>query len=674
MTDVANTESAEIDRPTAWRAAVRHSLAHAREDLARSRTAEVILARHALPSTGMEFLDELERDAAAQSFVCARAAVFAGKAFDTFEGLVRAVGRSVRAPGHAGEGVANLLAVFAAQHKRDGLAVFDRGAADFHAAGDLISLARAFLDSKRQPARELARIEAWLQGTELVRAEAQPVALGALSPRTAKRSLAEISVLVRALGWRGLVVIFEDAEVITKLPPGRRENAYTVLRELIDNTDTARGLVSTQVLVTGLPPLFEGRRSIESLAPLALRVRDLTDATGAWPPPHRPRVDLDPPAGWDGEGPRVDYVAPPAPSVAELRAIIRGAQGVPPLDPSVTMTVGYEQIDATITSMFEHSANQGSVFTLLVGPYGSGKTHLLGHLTARSLADRRPVLRLSLERLDSDLGSPQRHLRRLLEYGTLPLPHRPTPLDRLVAWTRSPLHTRRMLTFLDEVAASGADSASAARRVLRSARGDRAALVIERFFSGHDLEQKASSRSSRVDAYTRVLLWFAMLERLEGCAGPVLVIDEAENLYRGGTSRAERRTALRSLSFYCGGTLPRACVVMAITPDALARLRDEGPALLDEIAAHKGTLSWEDAQMLKRRLSRTRPTAVPTLPGDLRAVLAFRVREAHASVRGKIPDRGFASFVEQLVATEISPRETIRRVIDRLERAAFRAG
>ncbi len=159
MTDVANTESAEIDRPTAWRAAVRHSLAHAREDLARSRTAEVILARHALPSTGMEFLDELERDAAAQSFVCARAAVFAGKAFDTFEGLVRAVGRSVRAPGHAGEGVANLLAVFAAQHKRDGLAVFDRGAADFHAAGDLISLARAFLDSKRQPARELARIE-----------------------------------------------------------------------------------------------------------------------------------------------------------------------------------------------------------------------------------------------------------------------------------------------------------------------------------------------------------------------------------------------------------------------------------------------------------------------------------------------------------------------------------
>jgi formate dehydrogenase len=36
----------------------------------------------------------------------------------------------------------------------------------------------------------------------------------------------------------------------------------------------------------------------------------------------------------------------------------------------------------------------------------------------------------------------------------------------------------------------------------------------------------------------------------------VLLIDEAENLYRGGTSRLERRTALRSLSFYCGGMLP----------------------------------------------------------------------------------------------------------------------
>ncbi|MEI8258943.1 MAG: BREX system ATP-binding domain-containing protein, partial [Deltaproteobacteria bacterium] len=284
-------EPAPADRASAWRAAVRRSLAHAREDLSRSRTAEVILARHTLPSTGVDFLAELECDAAEQSFVCARAAVFAGKAFDTFEGLVRAVGRTVRAPGHDGEGIAALLAAFAAQHRRAALVAFDRGAADFHAAGDLISLARAYLDAKRQPARELARIDAWLQGTELLRAETQPVALGALSPRTAKRSLAEISLLVRALGWRGLVVIFEDAEVITKLPPGRRENAYTVLRELIDNTDTARGLVSVQILVTGLPPLFEGRRSIESLAPLALRVRDASDAVGAWPPPHRPRID-----------------------------------------------------------------------------------------------------------------------------------------------------------------------------------------------------------------------------------------------------------------------------------------------------------------------------------------------------------------------------------------------
>lgn len=57
------------------------------------------------------------------------------------------------------------------------------------------------------------------------------------------------------------------------------------------------------------------------------------------------------------------------------------------------------------------------------------------------------------------------------------------------------------------------------------------------------------------------------------------------------------------------------------------------------------------------------------MPSELRTVLAFRVREAHAKVRGPIADRGFARFVEGLMEEELTPRETVRRVVDRLERA-----
>ena len=49
-----------------------------------------------------------------------------------------------------------------------------------------------------------------------------------------------------------------------------------------------------------------------------------------------------------------------------------------------------------------------------------------------------------------------------------------------------------------------------------------------------------------------------------GPDAPVLILDEAENLYRVGVSRPERRTALRSLAHYCGGALLRAVLKRAM--------------------------------------------------------------------------------------------------------------
>lgn len=655
-----------------WQGSLLRGYVQALEDLARASSAEVLFLRHPSPQLDWELIDTLQATAAQQGFVTARVGVLSERCFDAFDTLVRSIGRSVMVPGadKGQRGIASVLQGFASRFAGPEAALlsFEDGIEREAAAGDLVELSRAYLSVKR-PVREASKIEAWLSGTESSRAENEATVLSALSPRTAKRALAEISKLIRALGHRGMVVFFTGADVIARMPESRREDAYTVLRELVDNADGGRGLSATQLVIAGGSPLFVGPRSILSLPPLATRVTPPPDAPAGLPPPHRPCIDVVPP------GPFAPLPAPlivrPAPehALAALRVVVRAAQGVPPTEPVVELSVGHERIDATISALFELAAINGSVFGLLTGSYGSGKTHLLMHLSARALADRRPVFRLSLERLDSDLGNPQRHLRRLLEQAILPLPGSPGPLDRLVAWTRSRPQLDRLVAVLGEIASEDSDAALAARKVTATARKVRRwGAALEGYLGALDLVPRPSSPTYRQDAYNRLLLWLTLLERLDGCAGPVVVIDEAESLYQGGKSRAERRTALRSLSFYCGGALPGACVVMAVTPDALVKLREEASELLQDVAAQRTVLPWEDASMLQFRLTTLRPIEAPTLTLEQRAVLSERVRLVHQRARGMVDDPGWGAYVHGLLSQQTSPRELVRRVIDRLER------
>jgi hypothetical protein len=377
-----------------------------------------------------------------------------------------------------------------------------------------------------------------------------------------------------------------------------------------------------------------------------------------------------PPDFEGGASPAPAPVAPDAAGAAPLRALIRACQGLPPVESILSMSVGQEAIDAAIEGLFAHATMDGSVFALLTGEYGAGKTHLLLHLAARALAERRPVLRLSLERLDTDFGNPQRHLRRMLESAILPGKARATPIDRLMAWTRNAEGLERLKRALEAVAATGdGDAARAAGRGLRRASHSKApGAALDAFLGASDLTDKSGGANYRLDAYGRLLLWLELLERLERCAGPVLVIDEAENLYKIGVSRSERRTALRTLSFYCGGALPRACVVMAITPDVLDALRAESKELLEELTDQATLLSLEDATMLRRRLHRLQPMVVPTLERAHRAMLLSRLRSTHARVRGRRADAAWARFADDLlVDAELSPRELVRRASDWLE-------
>jgi hypothetical protein len=124
---------------------------------------------------------------------------------------------------------------------------------------------------------------------------------------------------------------------------------------------------------------------------------------------------------------------------------------------------------------------------------------------------------------------------------------------------------------------------------------------------------------------------------------------------------------LRALSFYCGGTLPSACVILAITPAILKDLRSDARELLDEVAEQETVLAWEDALMLRKRLSQARPIEVPALTADQSGELIERVRRTHRAVRGAVRDPAFAKFAREQAASAASPRATVRATVEWLE-------
>lgn len=591
--------------------------------------------------------------------------------FDTLDQLVAELLENLSPPAELrARGFLELLERHAEKYGRRSLDRFEQAAAEFGAEGDLTALSRAFLTAEDEARREVRAYEAWLNGVELRRKVKNAHVHTALNQHTAQRALSELTRIVRALGHAGTLICLHEADALARRTSRQRDKAYTVLRELVDNFDSGRGAVATRIVLTGLEPLFEGPRSIRSLTPLLMRLEVPSNAEP--PPPHRAWTSLisDP----------LEYVhrritRKPDNKPATLRTLIRISQGLPPIEAVSSMSVGHERIDRTIDKLFLHSEMSGSVFSLLVGDYGSGKTHVLLHLAERAFKEYHPVFWLNLERMNLDLGSPPRHYARLLEHSVLPMRLRPSAAERAVRWARSKTKFRRLLDELTELAETDTEEAPAAQHALSIAeQSKQPALALESFLLGRDLAKRGASKSYRLASYRRLLLLLELLKRLEGCGGPVLLIDEAENLFAPGASRTARRTALRSLSFYCGGGLPGACIVMAMTPPALVQLRRESRELFHELNEQSSTLAWEDVVMFRRRLQHLEPQYVPPFSRTQRLELAEKVRATHRSVRGHVEIEDWDRRVRELARNPSPPRVLIRSLIDQLESAWWAGG
>jgi hypothetical protein len=629
-------------------------------DLERAEAVAVALIHCPAASREATLSRSLCRRATERGFAAASISLLESS-LDSLDELVRALIEELVGPTGA-RGLIELLDVFCEKHGKKSAERFADAALWFGATGDLATLCGAYIGAADDGYPEARAFEAWLHGTEPSRRSRVEVRR-ALGPGTAQRALGELTRVVRALDLGGCLFVLRDGDAVTLRTPRQREKSYTVLRELVDNFDTGRGAVSTRIVVTGGDRFFDGPRSLRTLTPLLMRLEVPSEAEP--PPPHRSWTSLirDP----------YEYVhrritPPPETKHAALRTLIRGCQGLPPIEAVASMSVGHERIDRTIDRLFAHTSVEGSVFTVLSGAYGSGKTHLMLHLAERSLKDGHPVFWLNLERMNLDLGNPQRHFARLLETSALPARRRPSAAERAALWTRAGARLRALGEALKEIAAASGEEAFAAHKALSISEQARdPGRALEGFLCGRDLEKRSSAPGYRQDAYRRLLLWIGLLKRLEGAGGPVFLIDEAENLYTAGMSRAARKTALRSLAFYCGGALPSACVVLAMTPEALVELKREARELLDEVLDQSSTLSWEDATLFKRRLQRLTPELVPTFTRPQRLELCARVRATHRSVRGDVAFEDWEPYIKRVTREPEPPRRLIRRLVDELE-------
>ncbi|MEM9191533.1 MAG: BREX system ATP-binding domain-containing protein [Myxococcota bacterium] len=591
---------------------------------------------------------------------------------DTPDELVREILLALVPSGESRpRGILWILDTYRERHGKKAPGRFAERAAEEGADGDLTALCLAYLTPDRNPDAEAEAFDSWVNGLVPAKKYQNPSVRTPLSAKTAQRALGELTRVLQALDFAGLLLLLSEGDAIARRTERQREKSYTVLRELVDNFDGQHGAVCTRVVITGTEELFEGPHSIRTLPPLLARLDVPSDAEP--PPPHRSSTTLirEP----------YEYVhrrvaRPPERRASALRALIRISEGLPPTEAVSSMSVGHERIERTIQRLFRHMDVAGSVFQVLVGEYGSGKTHLMLHLAERALAERRPVFWLNLERMNLDLGQPRRHLHRLLEQSELPFRGRPSVLSRAVTWTRSPAKLRMLVATLEEIAETDSEESWAADKALRLMDAAEAeepnggAHALEKFLSATDLAQRGSGSNYRLDAYRRLLLWIDLLRRIDDCHGAVVLIDEAENLYRSPWSA--RRTALRTLAFYCGGALPSSCVVMAMTPSAFAELKKEAGRLLREADTMASTLDLEDVDLFRRRISKLQPDVVPTITRNQRLELAALVRKTHRSVRGPVDYAEWDEYVVDLVRRETSPRTIVRALVDQLEAAWWR--
>ncbi len=138
---------------------------------------------------------------------------------------------------------------------------------------------------------EAGALLSWLSGSGNVAASAKKAAgiKGDITSRDAFDYLQGILEIVKAAGYKGLVIIIDEAETILRMRTDVRGKSLNGIRQICDAADRYKGLLW---VFTGTPEFFDTKRGVAGLQPLHDRIQFLKHETRA--SLRQPQLELNP--------------------------------------------------------------------------------------------------------------------------------------------------------------------------------------------------------------------------------------------------------------------------------------------------------------------------------------------------------------------------------------------
>lgn len=179
---------------------------------------------------------------------------------------------------------------------------------------------------------EAGALLSWLCGSDNVTAAAKNRAQvkGDISSKDALNYLHGILEIIKAAGYKGLVIVIDEAETILRMRNDVRGKSLNGIRQILDASDGYRGLLW---VFTGTPDFFDTNRGVQGLQPLHDRIK--FRKSGDFANLMQPQIELRP---FDAE--RLREVA------IRLRDMYRGSE-------RIGQKVSNEVIDALVQRVTE---------------------------------------------------------------------------------------------------------------------------------------------------------------------------------------------------------------------------------------------------------------------------------------------------------------------------------
>jgi hypothetical protein len=161
-----------------------------------------------------------------------------------------------------------------------------------NAPQDFVRAIQAIFDLKQKgQVSEAGSLISWLSGSGNVGAAAKRLAgvKGDIESRDALDYLRGVLAIVKAAGYKGLVIVIDEAETILRMRKDSRHKSLNGIRQIADAASSYHGLLW---VFTGTPDFFDSRHGVAGLAPLHERIAFMKQGNRV--NPRQPQLELVP--------------------------------------------------------------------------------------------------------------------------------------------------------------------------------------------------------------------------------------------------------------------------------------------------------------------------------------------------------------------------------------------